>query len=402
MSRPTLLVSLALAFLALACSSGVTAPDPDPISLPTDRGPADSVTAFVGVRVVPMDREEVLDGHTVLVRNGRIAELAPDGEVSVPDGARIIRGRGRWLMPGLADAHVHMSSTEAPEYVAYGITTVRNMWGWPGLREIQARIRSGDLLGPTIHSYSSGLDAPPTYWPYTQVVTRVADARRVVGEQLAQGWLGIKVYRDLAPDVYRAILSEAFQYRKPVVGHVPAAVDVEEALRLGQLSLEHLLGYDRALGGRYGGWSPGFDEERMRELARLTAEVGAWNCPTLSILRHKNPGDHGARIRAVRILHEEGAPLLAGSDAGIDVTAPGVSLHEELGYMEDAGLSPYEALRTATVEVAAVLGQPGVFGIVAPGARADLLLLDGNPLEGVANAGAPAGVMLRGLWIPGS
>ena len=145
MSRPTLLVSLALAFLALACSSGVTAPDPDPISLPTDRGPADSVTAFVGVRVVPMDREEVLDGHTVLVRSGRIAELAPDGEVSVPDGARIIRGRGRWLMPGLADAHVHMSSTEAPEYVAYGITTVRNMWGFPGVREMGEEIAAGRL-----------------------------------------------------------------------------------------------------------------------------------------------------------------------------------------------------------------------------------------------------------------
>lgn len=363
---------------------------------------ADAVTAFVNVRVVPMEREEILHGQTVLVQDGTIARVGPVDDVTVPEGAAVVEGGGRYLMPGLVDAHVHMSTADAPIYVSHGITSVRNMWGWPELRSLQRRIDEGEVVGPTIYSYSSGLDGPPEYWPYTQLVVTPRQGLEAVAAQADEGWLGIKVYRDLELEVYDAIVAEARLRGLPVVGHVPHRVGISAALAAGQRSLEHLLGYDLALGGAYGpqGWAGGLDEQRMHELARETARAGAFNCPTLVILHQRSVATHDNRIRAVRILHEEGALLLAGSDAGIDVTFPGSGLRSELQYFVDAGLSPYEALRAATVNVARVLDVPGQFGVVRAGARADLILLEADPLADVSNVATLAGVMLRGLWYP--
>lgn len=402
MIRPIGRLPPMLLAVLFACSAEPSGPAGGEVPVPRAGARADSLTAFVHVRVVPMDRDVLLPDYTVLVRQGRIAETGPAGEVRVPAGATVIEGRDRYLMPGLTDAHVHMSEDDAPAYVAYGITTVRNMWGWPGLRTIQRRILAGELTGPMIYSYSSGLDAPPTYWPHTQIVESPDVARRVVAEQLAQGWIGIKVYNDLTPEVYDAIIEETHRRGSEVVGHVPVRVGIEHALDAGQRSVEHLTGYDVALTGRRGAaaWARGFDDSTMRALARRSAQRDVWNCPTLSVLRHLSAGGQDQRLRAVAILHQEGVPLLAGSDSGIDATMPGEGLREELRLLTDAGLSPYEALRAATSDVARFLGVPGEFGVVAPGARADLLLLEGNPLSDIRNAFSLDGVMVRGLWLP--
>lgn len=370
----------------------------DPTAGPPD-GP--SAVAFVDVRVVPMDRKVVLPAHTVLVRDGRIEALGPAGEVTVPGDAEVIDGRGRWLMPGLADAHVHMGRAEAPLYVSYGVTTVRNMWGWPGLREIVGSIEDGSLVGPTVYSYSSGLDAPPEYWPFTQMVTTPERAREVVRAQLDRGWIGIKVYTDLSVDVYDAIVDETHALGRPVVGHVPARVGLERALAAGQRSIEHLLGYSQALTGSFAAWPGPFDAEGMASLADRTREANTWNCPTIEILRRAGRPGHENRLRAIASLHEAGAELLVGTDSGIDVTEPGLSIRSELAHFQGAGLTPYEALRDATVDVARFLGREGEFGVVATGARADLLLLSADPLERVENVGSLDGVLLRGRWFPG-
>lgn len=167
---------------------------------------ADGPVAVANVTAIPMDRPVRLTDHTVLVEDGRITVVGPSGEVEVPVEAAVIDGEGRFLMPGVIDAHVHMSEADAPVYVAHGITSVRNMWGWPGLLTIRERIATGDILGPTIHSYSPGLDGPPAYWPYTQLLTDEAEARAKVRELATGDWIGFKVYRDLARPVYDAIV----------------------------------------------------------------------------------------------------------------------------------------------------------------------------------------------------
>jgi hypothetical protein len=193
------------------------------------------------------------------------------------------------------------------------------------------------------------------------------------------------------------------------VGHVPHRVGLVRALASGQRSLEHLTGYVEELtlvGGRGPRAWIRIRSERIPALAAATEAAGAWVCPTLAIARRLGralPADEQEASRANRsavvlALHRAGARLLVGSDAGIDVVDPGVSLHDELEEFVAAGIPPLEALRMATAGAAEFLGEVGEFGVIAPGARADLLLLDRDPLRDLGALEAPAGVMVRGRW----
>lgn len=348
----------------------------------------DSLFAFVDVSVVPMDTEQVLTHRTVVVRNGVIEAVGSAGSVQVPEGATVIAGEGHWLMPGLADMHTHVNSAEIEEYLLHGITTVRNMWGFAALPGIIARVESGDLAGPRIRSLSPGIDGPPVRWPQTQLLTDPTKADSTVQVQLERGYTTLKVYSDLRRDVYDSIVVAAKRRGMEFAGHVPFAVDVEHALRSGQKSIEHLLGYR------------GRPREEWEALASLTVEMGAWNCPTLAILRRATPGTASLRTDLVRTLHERGARILVGTDSGIEVTQPGWSIHEELELVVSAGLSPYEALLGATREAARYFGEEGTWGTVQPGMRADLLFLAADPLDDVAATAAHEGVLRGDLWLP--
>ena len=202
------------------------------------------------------------------------------------------------------------------------------------------------------------------------------------------GYTTLKVYSDLRLDVYDSIVAAVERRDMAFAGHVPFAVPVDHALRSGQKSVEHLLGYRTR------------PRSEWEELADLTVETGAWNCPTLAILRRADPGREALRRDLVEVLYARGAPLLVGTDSGIDVTEPGSSIHEELRLLVQAGLTPREALEGATVEAARYFGEEDGWGRVAPGLRADLLLLDGDPLEDVGATAAHAGVLRGDLWLP--
>lgn len=380
--------------LALAaCASGADAiagsEDPGPGRSDAPLRPvADSVFAFVDVRVLPMDVERELLHQTVVVRDGTVAEIGPATSTAVPPGATRIEGAGRTLLPGLADMHVHLRTADAEAYVRNGITTVRNMWGYPGLRDIVADIASGALVGPTVFSTSPGLDGTPAKWPYTQIVMDPAKADSVVAAQQAAGWETLKLYSDLRPEVYDSIVAAARRRDMDYVGHVPGRIPVEHVLEAGQRSIEHLGGYQ---------FLP--DGDRLRALYDLTVEVGAWNCPTLAVQLQVGPARTERRRAIVKGLHDAGAPLLVGTDSGIDLTEPGTSIHVELAELVRSGLSPFEALTGATRDAARFLGRSEVFGQVRAGARADLLLVGGNPLRDLGVLAEPVGVMLRGAWI---
>ncbi len=369
------------------------------------------VTAFVGVSVVPMDRETVLPDQTVIVEGDRIVAVGPTGSIGLPAGAVRIDAAGRYLMPGLVDMHVHIREHELFAYVANGITSVRNMWGYTALPEIMRQIESGAVVGPTIYSASPGLDGPPGYWPQTQVIDDPARADALVAAQVAAGWLFIKVYQNLSLGVYDAIMTAARARGIRVVGHVPTDVPVEHALEAGQVSLEHLHGYDLALTRRNRGpfdpvtWTD-IDASKLPDLAERTRLAGAWNCPTLAIweifTRGMAPADRqlvlSNRRLVVGALHAATRRILAGTDSGIDQTAAGTSIHDELADLVASGLSPYEALWGATSGAAQFLERTGEIGSITPGRRADLLLLDRNPLEDAGAARNPRGVMWHGLW----
>ena len=395
----------------LACGSNMTGPQSLPQELDARSG-AGIVAAFADVRIVDLEVGRTVGGRTVLVENGRIARIGPSDEVAIPEGAVVIEAGGAYLIPGLADMHVHLQREDIPVYLASGITTVRNMWGHPEIQAIQAEVKTGMLVGPTIYSTSPGLDQEPVHWPYTQLVPRPEDAERVVAEQIAAGWTTLKVYQDLTREVYDAIVAAAAAHGIDFVGHVPHKVGLDRVLAAGQRSIEHLGGYDLALNGGSARGAAGWvevDESLMPELAARSVAAGVWNCPTLTIvatMASRFDGQASAAVVAnrrkmLKALHDAGARLLLGTDSGIDIVAPGTSLHAELAEWVAAGLAPYEALRAATVDAAEFLGESDEFGRVAEGLRADLVLTRRDPLADLETLRRPLGVMTRGYWVIG-
>ncbi len=356
-----------------------------------------------------MDAERVLRDQVVLVSGDRIAAVGPAEEVAIPPRAGIVDAQGAYVLPGLVDMHVHIRRAELAAYVENGVTSVRNMWGYASLPPVIADVAAGRRLGPTIYSASPGLDGTHAVWPETRIVDDPAAAEAAVADQVAAGWRFIKVYNSLSLASYDAIVAAAGSRGIRVVGHVPNSVPIEHALDSGQASIEHLRGYDLVLTrsgqANAAAWAD-IDPARIPDLSARTAAAGTWNCPTLAIYEifsRSLPG--GARERAVanrgavvRALRDAGAPLLAGTDAGIDQTEAGTSIHDELAQLVAAGLTPYEAIRAATSGAAEFLREQAEIGRIAPGLRADLLVVDGNPLEDVGALRAIGAVVLRGAW----
>ena len=413
--------------------------------------------AFTNVTVVPMDRERLLPGQTVIVRGGRIEAIGPAGRTRAPRGATVIDGRGRYLMPGLAEMHAHIppgnDDTQAIAdvlflYAANGVTFARGMLGAPHHLELRAKAARGEIVSPVIYTSGPSLNGNSVKTP--------EDGRRLVEEQKRAGYDFLKIHPGLDRARYDAIAETARRLAIPCGGHVPDSVGLGRALEARQATVDHLDGSMSLLvppGSP--STAPGFfgfslageaDERRIPEVVRLTRQAGTWNVPTETLIEQvllpepsvaaltareemryvapatvaqwvqaranlqKAPGYSPERARRfieirrklIKALHEGGAGLLLGSDAPQWFNVPGFSIHNELRMIVGAGLTPFHALATGTRNVARFLGKEAEFGTVAAGRRADLILLDANPLADVGNVRRRAGVMLGGRWLPES
>lgn len=236
--KPTLVLLLLPSFLFAALP---TRPAP---GLLRDRG----VVAFVHVNVVPMDHERVLTDQTIIVRDGRIQRIEPSARIKVPEGAIKIDGRGKYLMPGLADMHVHIwHEGDLLLYVTNGVTTVRNLFGDPKHLQWREQVKRGERLGPTIYSSGPITDGKPAFGPGSTVVSTPEEAARAVIEQKEAGYDGVKVFANLSPEAYNAILAAAKKHKVPVWGHVPSRVGLRGVLTKGQRSFEHMMDFVFAL-----------------------------------------------------------------------------------------------------------------------------------------------------------
>ena len=370
------------------------------------QAPLADTLAIERVTVLPMDRDTALVDHTVITSRDRIVWVGPSRDASVPRTARRVDGRGAFLIPGLADMHVHLASErELSDLVAAGITTVRNMRGAPEHLTWRDRIRNGTLVGPTIFTSGPsirrrsllGRSDPRFVFPKT-----TTDAERLVRDQTAAGYDMIKVLNGLSAPVYDRLLQAAREAGIPVVGHVISSVGLERSLAAGQLSFEHA--YDLHERSRLAAVVSD-DREATERDSRAIARAGAW----VGTIASSRDGDCAPQPKPLRdiiaSLRRAGVKLLAGTDAGIGPVRAGPSLSCELATLVAAGLTPYEALATATVNAGAFakahLRRADVpFGTVAVGARADLVLLAADPRADIRAVSRPIGVVLRGSWRP--
>jgi imidazolonepropionase-like amidohydrolase len=386
---------------------------------------------------------------TVEIDGRTITSIKQARGVRIERGARVVDGRGKYLIPALWDMHVHLSWPPGaakiflPMLVANGVLGVRDMHSiLPVIDSIRRAVVSGKQIGPRLFIAGPAIDGPNSYLPVARIVTTPEEARKAVQELKAGGVDFIKVYSSLPKDLYYAIVAEAKSEGIPFVGHVPYALTAAEASDAGQRSLEHLTEVDvgtstdeatikaeelEAMAQKHG-YVPDaarlratFDSAKAAALFDRFRRNDTWQCPTLIVLHalgdraqpghvasdslivyipktlrklwESMPADLNARIGALGDFHSTliaplnraGVPILAGTDLANPYVYPGFGLHDELGLLVRAGLTPAEALRTATINPARFLGLTDSLGVVAPGKIADLVLLDANPLQNIAN-----------------
>ena len=233
--------------------------------------------------------------QTVLIDGDRIVAIGPRDAVPVPEDVMLIDGTDKYLMPGLADMHVHLEYFDEPTvldlFLANGVTTVRNMDGRDYLLEWRDQVSAGELVGPTIVTAGPLLDGDPPLRADNTVVTTADDARAAVTEQAQLGYDFVKVYTNLSADAYAAILDAADEHGLPVVGHVPRFVSIDEALASGQHAIEHLTDYADLVESDDSPFREGFhwsklyfampaDAEKFARAARQIAAAGVWSTPT--------------------------------------------------------------------------------------------------------------------------
>ena len=368
---------------------------------------------FQNVNLITMTENKVLENQSVVIKDGLIAEIGEFQTVAIPQGAQIIEGEGKYLMPGLVDMHVHLWLYKGEEnlYLANGVTSIQNMWGRPEhLRRKESNNKN--LAGLRIFTTGPIMDGSTPIWIGSKVLKTPEEAKKAVISVQESGYDAVKVYELLTVEVYEEIMKTAEEIGIRVVGHVPRAVEIRQVLELGQDSIEHLSGYSL---------------ENTENEAEMTVENNVWNTPTLALtqinkeeheiegLEYMHPEtvkmwqDTKQKVGYVRdlekhqyivgIIHEKGGKLLAGTDANNPFVVPGFSLHSELEYLAGAGLTPYEVLRTATYNPAEFLGQLDQLGTVEEGKAADLILLSKNPLEDIKNTRTLEGTMVRGIWL---
>jgi imidazolonepropionase-like amidohydrolase len=404
---------------------------------------------IAGVSVVPMDREEVLQNQTVIVENGRITYVG--AQRNPPTGATVVDGRGKFLMPGIAEFHAHVPNGAVAHraltlYALAGVTTARGMLGQPAHLALRDSIRNGQLFGPRV------LTSGPSF--NNNSVSSPGVAITMVTDQKNAGYDLLKIHPGVPRVAFDSLAATANRLRIPFSGHVPLEVGLDAAITAKYSTIDHLDGFIEAM---YNGPQPltaavdGFfglgivrqlDTSRFQPIVERVKASGVAMVPTQILMDNYTNDKTGEQLtsgpefrywlpqvvtnwrnmknnlleqppapreqqqeftalrrRFIKTLYDSGVPFLLGSDAPQFWNVPGFSAHRELGALVAAGLTPYQALRTGTVNVARFLGEEGVSGVVRQGARADLILVDGNPLQDIANTLRISGVVVNGRWI---
>jgi imidazolonepropionase-like amidohydrolase len=416
-------------------------------------------------RVIALEGATLIDGAggdpkqdaLIIIRNGHIESIARVNQIPIPKNAERINLAGKTIIPGLIDAHAHVERWAAGRYLAWGVTSVRDLHGGTdSVLALKNDINLGSIIGPRMFSAGAMIDGVPPTYPNATGIATPDQARRAVDQHAIAGVDYLKIYTKVTPALLRPLMDEAVKLRLAVAAHL-GKTDALTAARAGVVSIEHMAGVVQAATGNpmyaaahtsfLTGWTTeekgwaGLDSSTVARTARALAQTKVTLVPTLVVhdmlSRLDNPillvrpgmedvpenaqsvrsvpsllrrtgwrsGDFDAFRRSrkrqdqfVREYRRAGGAIAAGSDAANQLLIPGYSLHEEMALLVAAGLSPLEAITAATRRGAQLLRADSL-GLLTPGKVADLVVLNGNPARNIAATRNIAMVMIRGRVI---
>lgn len=373
------------------------------------------------INVIPMTEEVVLENKDVLIENNKIAKISDNIELS---SIQVIDCKNKYLMPGLFDMHVHLNMSDMiPLLFANGVTSVRNMWGFPQTMEWKKGIDEGKIIGPTIYSTGPLTDGV-TYWKGSNIVTTPEEGETSVLKDIEDGYGFIKTYPSIPKEAFLKMMDVANERGIKVVGHGNEFLTTDELIQSGYYCIEHT----NCL------------PESQEDIVKL-AKSGMWLCPTqvvvwtiydyvindgdfskipyyeyvnakdreaweqITVWRKEKPKDPKRRFNKEEML-TKGKTFIENSDKiilGTDTNNPGVvagfSIHDELQCMiDDFGMSAYESIKTGTVNAAKHLEILDQIGTIEVGKEADLLILEGNPLTNISNTRKISAVIKTGKY----
>jgi imidazolonepropionase-like amidohydrolase len=415
--------------------------------------------ALLGATVIDGSGGPALSDAVVVVRRGRIESVGTRAGFQLPARTTELDLSGRWIIPGLIDSHAHVAEWALPRYLAWGVTTVRDLHG--GLDQalaLRRKVNRGELAGPRIYSAGAMIDGLPTTYPDALGANRPEDARKAVDRLVNSGVDLIKIYTRIDPPLLTALLDEAKTFNLKVTGHL-GLTDAVTAAKAGISSIEHLSGVPEAASSSaaslytahyrsfFAGWTAferswaGLDSAALDRVAHELAarkvmlvptlvlhdtysrlddstmlqdsalkavpavELSRWNLPDMIARAEWTESDFAAfrssRPRQdlfLRLFHDAGGRIAVGTDAANQMLIPGYSEHQELALLVAAGFSPRDAIVAATRNGAVLLGVDSL-GLIAPGKVADLVVLSADPQTDIRNARAIERVMSRGQML---
>jgi amidohydrolase family protein len=420
-----------------------------------------SMLAIKNVSVIDVKNSKVERDRIVIITGNKITFVG--AKTKIPDGATIVDATGKYLMPGLWDMHVHtfINSFHAtnswffPLFIANGVTGVRDMWttgdAFAQVLQFRRGMADGSFLGPRYGAVGWLVDGPAPFWRGSDTVTTPQEAREFVHRVKAAGIDFVKVYWKLPREEYFAIADESKKVGIPFAGHVPFAVSLAEASDAGQRTIEHLAQLYVSCSSKEYEWMRSkdqnpepitsqiielidtYDPRKCKNLLEHLAHNQTWVVPTAvmflrdrslatlsrdprakylpanisslwqQVLAKMGNEQNERRMREGLVvlgeLNKAGVPLMTGTDVPNPLVYPGFSLHDELALFVQAGLTPGEALKTATYNPAKFLGVLDSLGTIEKGKLADLVLLDANPLEDISNTKKINAVVLNGHFL---
>lgn len=385
---------------------------------------SDRSFVLVGATLIDVTKNHSITDAAVVINGDRIVAAGPRSEIKIPDGAKTIDVTGKFLLPGLWDMHSHLYQVEfGPTYLAAGITTARDVGNdlafATTLRDAAKQKRG---LGPRM-LLAGYIDGKNPYHSFDVQAGTPAEARAAVKRYKNAGYEQIKIRDNVKPAILKVIAAEAHRLGMTLTGHVPKGMNALQAVRAGMDQISHL---NFAMTAFFPGTNPSqpqvsidLDSPTSKHALKFFAEHRPAIEPTMAVLellihptstpietfepgmkkvdpqlveqinQKGGPPDEAeglqmvisAMLKTIGALHKAGVPIVAGTDVGV----PGFTLHRELELYVKAGLTPLEAIQTATLTPARVMKLENEVGTIEAGKRADIIILDANPLDNISN-----------------